>query len=327
MVNIVKAASILDKIPDSRTKCYLEVIQCVVDSYLDKSLSPLERISKIWYAAFSLQLWQQWLLLNCNYTLKNNFITGNAFKYIELNAHAMIVLLITLRDHFRSNYACFIQWLLGFQSCERTFRNARSMSSVFSTVINFSMLSLVRRLHRLQIQCTLQANSEETSSIVFPRVQFKQGKNIPVSYPLNEYSNECILETAQKAYEDAKAAMEKLGMVAALKKHHMWKLKFQPTLDDADEKACSEDECDDNNEYESDDDDDEKEEKKAGNDFSIKENIIPSIMKEISAEDASTIIDDIESLQQNTTFDNEILNKLQRTLHLFLCIRKISAVI
>ena len=180
VLNIVKAASILDKIPDSLgTKCYLEVIQCVVDSYLDKSLSPLERINKIWYAAFFLRLWRQWLLLNRNYTLKNNFITGNAFKCVELNAHAMIVQLITLRDHFRNDYACFIPWLLGSQTCERTFRNARSMSSVFSTVINFSMLSLVRRLHRLQIQCTLQANSEETSGIVFPRIQqhLKQGKN------------------------------------------------------------------------------------------------------------------------------------------------------
>jgi len=39
-------------------------------------------------------------------------------------------------------------------------------------------------------------------------------------------------------------------------------------------------------------------------------------MKEISVEDPNTIIDDIENLSQNTTFDKEILNKLQRTLHL-----------
>ena len=136
--DIVKAVSILDKVPDSLgMKCYLKVIHCVVDSFSDKSLSPL---SKIWYPAFFLRSWRQWLLVNHNYTFHHR-------KCIELNAHAIIIILITLRDHFKSGYACFIPWLLGFQTCETTFRNARSMSSIFSTVINLSMLSLVQRLH------------------------------------------------------------------------------------------------------------------------------------------------------------------------------------
>ena len=42
------------------------------------------------------------------------------------------------------------------------------MSSVFSTVINFGMLGLLRRLHRLHIQLAIQTESKE--EIVFPRV-------------------------------------------------------------------------------------------------------------------------------------------------------------
>ena len=45
----IQASHLLDKIPDAAgTKCYIEVIQCIVDSYLDKSLDPATRIEKIW---------------------------------------------------------------------------------------------------------------------------------------------------------------------------------------------------------------------------------------------------------------------------------------
>ena len=44
-LSIVKADSILDKIRDSLgTKCYLKVIQCVVDTCLNKSLSLLQNM-------------------------------------------------------------------------------------------------------------------------------------------------------------------------------------------------------------------------------------------------------------------------------------------
>ena len=55
---------------------------------------------------------------------------------IELNAHAIITLVIILRDFY-------LTWLLGSQTCERVFRSARSMTSTFSTIINFSMLGLM----------------------------------------------------------------------------------------------------------------------------------------------------------------------------------------
>jgi len=34
------------------------------------------------------------------YSLKKNFITSNAFKCVELNAHALIIALIVARDNF-----------------------------------------------------------------------------------------------------------------------------------------------------------------------------------------------------------------------------------
>ena len=53
VMHIVDALHLLKKIPEALGTCYyVEIIQNVVDSYLDKSLTPLERIEKIWYAIF-----------------------------------------------------------------------------------------------------------------------------------------------------------------------------------------------------------------------------------------------------------------------------------
>ena len=98
---------------------------------------------------------------------------------IELNAHALITILMVIRNQVSSDSTTFLPWLLGSQVDGRTFRTARSMSSTFSTVLNFSILGLLCHLHRLQIQSVLQAQSEE-SKIKFPRIDrhlAKEGTN------------------------------------------------------------------------------------------------------------------------------------------------------
>ena len=67
-------------------------------------------------------------------------------------------------------------WILGSQSCEEAFRSVRSMTGVFSTVINFGMLGLLRRLHRLDIQSRLQAEFEGTG-IIFPDKKTSNSKD------------------------------------------------------------------------------------------------------------------------------------------------------
>lgn len=139
VLHIIRASELLNNIPDATgTKCYVEVMQCVVESYLNKSLDPVTRIEKIWYAVFFLRYWRQWILLCPQYTLKDNFITNNAYICIELNAHALIMFLMTVRDN--CDDSAFLPWRLGSQTCEKAFRAARSMTSTFSTIINFGML-------------------------------------------------------------------------------------------------------------------------------------------------------------------------------------------
>ena len=80
---------------------------------------------------FFVLYWRKWLLTHPYYTLKNNCVPQNAYVGIELNAHALIILLQTIRNNFPGNDTLFRPWCLGSQSCEQIFRTVRSMSSTF----------------------------------------------------------------------------------------------------------------------------------------------------------------------------------------------------
>ena len=120
-----------------------------------------------------MRYWCQWIMLSPNYSLGDNFITLNAYMCIKLSAHSIVIFLLTLRK--LSINTAFLPWLLGSQSCEKAFRAARSMSSIFSTVINFGMLRLLCQLHRMNIQFCLEAESQETG-IRYPRIEAHKPK-------------------------------------------------------------------------------------------------------------------------------------------------------
>ena len=62
-LNIIRASLFLDSIPNApATKQYVELIQCVMDAYLDKDLVHLIPIEKIWYALIFLFYWRQWII-------------------------------------------------------------------------------------------------------------------------------------------------------------------------------------------------------------------------------------------------------------------------
>jgi hypothetical protein len=248
--------SLLKKIPDAKgTHAYLDVLRSVIDSFLDKKLDKLTRIKKAWYGVFFARYWRQWLLLKPDYCLGNNFLTPNAYMCIELNAHSLITFLLTVRDTLPSNNGCFVPWMLGSQSCEKIFRAARSMSSTFSTIINFGLLGLLRRLHRLHIQTCNEAQSDETG-IKFPKVEAHKKKDgHAASMPtLSEcVSNKDIARKVEEGKEMAKMRMVELGMAELLRESKCWENPPAPVLpgpdenksekEDEDEEEVNSDEC------------------------------------------------------------------------------------
>ena len=174
------------------------------------------------------------------------------------------------------------------------------MTSTFLTIINFSMLGLLRRLHRLQIQANLQAQSDETG-IVYPQVQkhkCKDGRNLYESHSLQEISDAKIQEAITRAKINAKASIEKLGMADLLHKHKQW--DTVPTVaSDTDIHDSDEDKDEDDDQTDQD-----------------RESVINSVVQEVCSEDPSAVEADIAKLSDSLiTFElKDRLYKLQQSL-------------
>ena len=167
---------------------------------------------------------------------------------MEINAHSLITLIVTIRDHVPSNcdHSIFFPRLLGSQVCEATFRTIRSMNSTFSIIINFGMLDLLRRLHRLQIHTVLQADT--TSPVTFPRVLKHQCKELNSSYtkPINDIKNQLeIVDAVKRAEQQAKMAVNDIRMAELLKKHKKWGSATNASLNDLSSQVCLDQDDDD----------------------------------------------------------------------------------
>lgn len=147
------------------TVTYLEMARLAVSSFTDRQMTPLLRIQNIWQCVFFLRLWKQWLK-DSGYSATANFITGNTYICLELNAHALVQMVRYLRE--TDNQELWKPWLWSSQPCESFFRSARSMTSTYSTIINFSMLGFLHRVRRIDLQNDVSQTLDNTG-FRFPR--------------------------------------------------------------------------------------------------------------------------------------------------------------
>jgi len=289
--------SLLEQIPDAKgTHQYLYIIKNFIDAFLNKQISPLQRIKKVWYNIFFLRYWNRWLSLQKAFNVKENFITSNAHTGIELNGHALILLLLLLRDKVPDGSKLFNPWLLGSQPCEQTFRAARSMTSTFSTIVNFSMYGLLQRLHRLHIQTTLESEAEETG-ICYPRILTHARKigfsdmNTTSTINLQEISNKDIADTIKLAKEEAISVIKELGM--SVKEGKWEEVKLKPVVPKDGE----------NDDDDNDDDED--------NDDAIP---VVEVTGEPNSDSSSTgeeKLDDIENMKSKGFIGDDVVESLQ----------------
>ena len=109
VTHIINALHLLDDFPDAvGTRCYVDVMRSAIDSYLDKILTPAERLEEIWYATFFLQYWRQWVLDHPKFSLEKNFITSNAYMCVEINAHSLLAFFFILRDELKVSSEFFL---------------------------------------------------------------------------------------------------------------------------------------------------------------------------------------------------------------------------
>lgn len=98
---------------------------------------------------FVLRVWRAWLEEK-NYSIKDNFISANAYTCVEINAHSMLLSIIKLREQMQPTL--FLPVLYSSQPCESIFRQIRSMSTTLSTVVNCSLLDIIHRFNKIQLQ-------------------------------------------------------------------------------------------------------------------------------------------------------------------------------
>lgn len=67
------------------TLMYLNICKHITSSYLEPKLKPVERVYSIWYALYFLRCWRSWILSHKDYSLRDNFISNNAYNCVEIN--------------------------------------------------------------------------------------------------------------------------------------------------------------------------------------------------------------------------------------------------
>lgn len=189
------------------TIIYLKLCERITSSFLAENLNPIERVYKLWRSIYLLRAWRKWLKNSKSkgFTVTDNFISSNSFACIELNGHALIDLIIKLRNNGQSDM--FIPILFSSQPCEYLFRKMRSMSTANYTKINFSLNELLHLIARVEM---MTATTYTEKDISFPRIQSKLNSGVESSTDLpDNLEISCAMERALK---DALEEADGLGM-------------------------------------------------------------------------------------------------------------------
>lgn len=176
------------------THMYLVLCKQITSSFLDSSLSPIERIYRIWNALFFMRAWKKWIEKQKNYSLKN-FVSSNVMACIEINAHALIYAILKLKK----NPEWFHPILFSSQPCESMFRHMRSMATANFTKINFTLYELLHMVARVELMNNIAFEKFANKEIIFPRLSTYTKCQTQFELP----TMEGILETIKHSLADA----------------------------------------------------------------------------------------------------------------------------
>lgn len=198
-----------DNIPESEaTALYLKMCQYVTSAFMDAKLTPLVRVYRIWFSIMYLRIWRNWVRKiekdSKSYTVAENFVTSNTYECIELNGHALIQLITKFRDEGKSEQ--FIPVLFSSQPCESTFRQFRSMTSIYWTKINSSLREMFHIVGRIELQNYI--THYKIPEVIFPRSQKKTPKMESYVLP----SNDQIFNQMYLARDDAISMAKTFGI-------------------------------------------------------------------------------------------------------------------
>lgn len=190
---------------------FLTITKHFIDSFMDPTLMPLQRVYKCWYSVFFIRLWRNFICRNKRFKLKENFITSNTYNCIELNAHSLILCIVQLKKQNMSHL--FLPQYMQSQACESIFRQLRSLTTTGSTVANCSVKEILQRISKVQFQC--DTASRIGSKFVFPQFSRNENVNNVPDYDLPVVSD--IVDEIEKAKTHALIDATTIGLVSKQK--------------------------------------------------------------------------------------------------------------
>lgn len=173
------------------------------------------------------ELGRSWLKKSNKYTLSECFVSTNCYLCIELNAHSLVKQLLKLVDDLEESkfgHYMFVPDLQGSQPCEDLFRQARSFSSMYSNVVNFTMLEFINRVNKIQLQADIIKNY--SCEINFPRFEDNQNTGTEKLQSTLKLSKAEIIAQIEKARCDLTADITSLGVDCTALDYHC---QIQPT--------------------------------------------------------------------------------------------------
>lgn len=157
-------------------------------AYIEHATDIIDRIFHAWIVVFIFRLWFMWINSTekrdldliftqssglpisgekkCN-TKRKYFITYQAYFSIEINAHSLTYLAVLVSEGKLPPEALHT-WLQNSQTCESTFRSARSISSIHSAGVNFTVAQFLSRMNKLTTLQNIKNNASE-NKLRFPQ--------------------------------------------------------------------------------------------------------------------------------------------------------------
>lgn len=153
---------------------------------------------------FFIRVWHCWIDSNNDLKLDEQFITDNAELGIEINAHSLLNHLLHCRELGKAEL--FLPAPINSQHCERSFGNARSLSGVQNTVINFDILEYLNKASRF-------GYLDELRIILKNKFDFARGGYKTTEYNHFEFPSDLEIEAfVYKGMQRAKMLLDFTGL-------------------------------------------------------------------------------------------------------------------
>lgn len=184
----------------------LQIMSDVIDAFMDDSLTPLDRIHKMWRSTFLVRIWRHFILKHPKLKLKDNFMSCFSYYCIEQNAHSLVQIIVYLKKNNLNHL--FLPHLFSSQTCEAFYRNVRSLTTTNSTVVNFSVKEILNRISRIQLMGEI---SNDENGFVFPK-SLKSSK--ASTYNIADLPDETeIMDIIEKSKFYAIKVASELGLI------------------------------------------------------------------------------------------------------------------